>query len=226
MRQQLTDQLAYQRAQAQAADLAQNLEKQIKKPADLDKVAKAQGLTVQESGFFARDEPILGARRRRRKRPTRRSTMKTDEVVGPAAHVARVRVRDARRASRIRYVPKLDEVKDRVRDEVVKQKARDLSKQKAAELAAKLKAAPDFEKAAKAAGVEAKTTELIARDAPIPDLGVAPAVEDAAFKLPVGRRQRSDRDRQRHRGHQGGREEGSDAGRVDLVEGHASARSC
>jgi peptidyl-prolyl cis-trans isomerase D len=60
VRQQLSDQLAYQRAQAQAADLAQNLEKQISKPADLDKVAKAQGLTVQESGFFARDEPILG----------------------------------------------------------------------------------------------------------------------------------------------------------------------
>ena len=49
-----------ERAQAQAADLAQKLEKQISKPADLDKVAKAQGLTVQESGFFARDEPILG----------------------------------------------------------------------------------------------------------------------------------------------------------------------
>ncbi len=60
MRQQLTDQLSYERAQTQAGDLAANLEKQISKPADLDKVAKAQGLTVQESGFFARDEPILG----------------------------------------------------------------------------------------------------------------------------------------------------------------------
>src|SRR6185295_16647456 len=69
---------------------------------------------------------------------------------------------------------------------VIKLKARDLSKQKATDVAAKLKAAPDFEKAAKAAGVEAKTTELIARDAPIPDLGVEPAVDDAAFKLPVG----------------------------------------
>src|SRR3989442_14272365 len=66
------------------------------------------------------------------------------------------------------------------------QKARDASKQKAAEIAAKLKAAPDFEKAAKAAGLEAKTTELISRDSPIPDLGVAPAVEEAAFKMPVG----------------------------------------
>ncbi|PYR29338.1 MAG: hypothetical protein DMF92_12150, partial [Acidobacteria bacterium] len=60
VRQQLTDQLAYERAQAQAADLAQTLEQQVRKPADLDKVAKAQGLAVQESGFFARDEPILG----------------------------------------------------------------------------------------------------------------------------------------------------------------------
>ena len=83
------------------------------------------------------------------------------------------------------YAPKLEEVKDRVRDEVIKQKARDLSLQKAADVAAKLKGAPDFEKAAKAAGVEAKTTELIARDAPLPDLGIAPAVEDAAFALPV-----------------------------------------
>src|SRR6266852_1870481 len=53
-------QLADERAQAQAADLAKSLEKPISKPADLDKVAKAQGLSVQESGFFARDEPILG----------------------------------------------------------------------------------------------------------------------------------------------------------------------
>jgi parvulin-like peptidyl-prolyl isomerase len=77
-------------------------------------------------------------------------------------------------------------VKDRVRDEVIKQKARELSKQKAAEISAKLKTASDFEKAAKAAGVEAKTTELLTRDSPIPDLGAAAAVEDAAFKMPVG----------------------------------------
>ena len=96
-------------------------------------------------------------------------------------------------------MPKVDEVKDRVRDEVVKQKARDVSQQKAAEIAAKLKSAPDFEKAAKAAGVEAKTTELIAQDAPIPDLGVAPAVDDAAFKLPVGAVSDPIADRQRHR---------------------------
>ena len=82
-------------------------------------------------------------------------------------------------------MPKLEEAKDKVREEVVKTKARDLAKQKAAEVAPKLKSG-DFEKAAKAAGLDVKTTELVARDAPIGDLGVAPAVDDAAFKLPAG----------------------------------------
>ena len=110
-------------------------------------------------------------------------------------------------------MPKLDEVKDRVRDEVVKQKARELSQQKAAELAAKLKTAPDFEKAAKAAGVEAKTTELI--DARLAAAGSRRRAGGRRGRVQAaGRRgQRSDRDRQRHRGHQGAREEGSDAGR-------------
>jgi parvulin-like peptidyl-prolyl isomerase len=68
----------------------------------------------------------------------------------------------------------------------VKQKARELSRQKASEIAARLRTASDFDRAAKAAGLEPKTTELITRDSPLPDLGVAPAVEEAAFKLPVG----------------------------------------
>jgi len=184
LRQQLADQLAYERAQTQAAELSASLEKQISKPADLDKVAKAQGLTVQESGFFARDEPILGLG------PSPEAASRAFEMkvgdVSPALRASRGFAFITPLAKQDPYVPKLDEVKERVRDEVIKQKARDLSREKAAELAAKLKTAPDFEKAAKAAGVEVKTTELIARDAPIPDLGAAPAVEDAAFKMAVG----------------------------------------
>jgi peptidyl-prolyl cis-trans isomerase D len=111
--------------------------------------------------------------------------MKQGEVAGPL-RASRGFVFETLVAKQDPYVPKLDEVKDRVKDEVVKAKARELSKTKAVEIAAKLKGASDFEKAAKAAGLEAKTTDLIARDAPIPDLGVAPAVEDKAFALPVG----------------------------------------
>jgi peptidyl-prolyl cis-trans isomerase D len=184
VRQQISDQLLYERAQAQAADLAENLGKQISKPADLDKAAKAQGLAVQESGFFARDESILGLGPSP-EAASRAFEMKQGDVAGPL-RASRGFVFETMTAKQDPYVPKLDEVKERVRDEVVKQKARDLSKQKAVEIASKLKSAPDFEKAAKAAGVEAKTTDLIARDAPIADLGNAKAVEDVAFSLPVG----------------------------------------
>jgi peptidyl-prolyl cis-trans isomerase D len=184
VRQQINDQVAYERAQAQAADLAESLSKQISKPADLDKVAKAQGLAVQESGFFARDEPILGLGPSP-EAASRAFEIKEGEVAGPL-RASRGFVFETLIAKQDSYVPKVEEVKDRVRDEVLKQKARELSRQKAAEIAAKLKSAPDFEKAAKAAGLEPKTTELIARDSPIPDLGNAPAVEDAAFKLPQG----------------------------------------
>jgi peptidyl-prolyl cis-trans isomerase D len=184
VRQQITDQLAYERAQAQAADLAQTLEKQISKPADLDKAAKAQGLTLQESGFFARDEPILGLGPSP-EAANKAFDMKVGDVAGPL-RASRGFVFETLLNTQAPYVPKVDEVKERVRDEVIKQKAREASKAKATEIAAKLKTAPDFEKAAKAAGLEAKTTDLIAKDAPIPDLGAAPAVEDAAFKLAVG----------------------------------------
>jgi peptidyl-prolyl cis-trans isomerase D len=184
VRQQITDQLAYERAQAEAADLAQKLQKEISKPSDLDVVAKTQGLSVQESGFFARDEPILGLG------PSPEASgkafdMNTGEVAGPL-RTSRGFAFETLVAKQDPYVPKIDEVKDRVKDEVIKTKARELSQRKAAEIAAKLRTAPDFEKAAKAAGVDVKTTDLIARDAPIPDLGAAAAVEDAAFKLPVG----------------------------------------
>src|SRR5216683_6287633 len=159
VRQQITDQLGYERAQAQAADLAQKLEKQITKPADLDRVAKAQGLTVQESGLFARDEPILGLGPSP-EAAARAFEMKLNDVAGPL-RASRGFVFETLVAKQDPYVPKVDEVKERVREEVVKQKAREASRQKAAEIAAKLKSAPDFEKAAKGAGLEAKKTELI-----------------------------------------------------------------
>jgi peptidyl-prolyl cis-trans isomerase D len=184
VRQQLTDQLAFEQAQAQAADLAQALEAQLTKPADLDTAAAARGLQVQESGFFARDEPILtlGASP---ELASRVFQMNQGEISG-AIGSSRGYVFATVTATQAAYVPKLDEVKDKVRDDVLDRKARDYGRQKAAELSARVKAAPDFEKAVKAAGFNAETTELLTRESPIPGLGAAPEVTDAAFKLQPG----------------------------------------
>jgi len=184
VRQQLIDQLAYDRAQTQAATLAESLEQQIKKPADLDTVAKAQGLTVQETGFFARDEPILGVGSAP-EMTARAFSMNPGEVSG-VLRTGRGFAFETVTEKKDGYVPKLEEVKDKVREAVVKDKAREMAKTQAASLAAKLKTAPDFEKAAKAANADVKTTDLLTRDSPLPEIGNAPDVLDAAFKLPEG----------------------------------------
>jgi peptidyl-prolyl cis-trans isomerase D len=182
VRQQLTDQIAFERAQAQASDLAQSIQKQISKPADLDTAAAAQGLKVQESEFFARDEPIL-ALGGSPEVAGRVFGMNQGTVSGPIStnrgfvFLTVVDKRDP-------YIPKLDEVKDRVRDDVLKQKAREFGHQKAVQLAASVKNARDFEKAVKAGGFSSQTTELLTRESPIPGLGMSPEVIDAAFKLP------------------------------------------
>ena len=106
VRQQLTDQLAYQRAQAQAADLAQNLEKQIKPSRRIStRSAKAQGLTVQESGFFARDEPILGLGPSP-EAANKAFDMKPNDVAGPL-RASRGFVFQTLVATQAPYVPKL-----------------------------------------------------------------------------------------------------------------------
>lgn len=184
VRQQLTDQIMAERSQQQAADLAQRLEGQIKKPADLDTVAKAEGLTVQETGFFSRDEPILGVGAA--PEMTARAFTLNDGEVSGVLRSARGYVFETLTGKQESYIPKLEEVKDKVREAVVTARALDMAKAKAAEVASKVKGAPDFDKAAKAAGFEPKTTELITRDGQVPDLGIAPDVLAAAFKLPAG----------------------------------------
>ncbi len=183
VKEQLTEQLSYQKAQTQATDLAAKLEPQVKKPADLETVAKANGLTVQETGLFASGEPIMSVGASQ-EMTGRAFAMNIGEVSGPL-RTGRGVVFETVTQKQDPYVPKLDEVKDKVRDEVIRQRARDMAKQKATELAAKLKGA-DFDKALKAAKIDAKTTELIARDSPIPDLGVSTEIVDAAFKLAEG----------------------------------------
>jgi peptidyl-prolyl cis-trans isomerase D len=80
----------------------------------------------------------------------------------------------------------LAEVRDRVRDDVTRERAAEIAKTKAAEIASMLKSAPDFAAAAKKAGLEIKTTDLIAREAPIPEIGVSAEIDRVAFALPKG----------------------------------------
>jgi peptidyl-prolyl cis-trans isomerase D len=181
---QISEQLKFERANAQAQQLSAKIAGEVKVPADLDKVAKQEGLVVKESNLFTRDEPISD--------------------LGPSPQVANeaFTLKDGQVSDAIRlpqgyafvtvtgkqdsYIPKIEVVKEKVRADVITRKAIDAAKAKAVELAAKLKSAPDFAKAAKEAGREVKTTEMVARGAVIPDAGVSPDVDKVVFAMPTG----------------------------------------
>ncbi len=180
---QIEDQLKWERAQAEAQRVADDIATKLKTPGDFDTVAKPRGLVVSESNFFSREEPITGIGMA----PAvtdRAFDLKDGEVSEPIqtpqgfAFITVTGRQEAR-------VPTLDEVKDRVREEVVKQKAVEAARQRAAALAPQMKTG-DFAAAAKKAGLEVIDTDLIARGAPIGSLGASPAIDAAAFALTQG----------------------------------------
>jgi peptidyl-prolyl cis-trans isomerase D len=178
------EQLKSERAQRQATAVATELGKTIQKPADLDKAAAARGWKVQESGFFSREEPILGLGAS--PQLVAEAFGLKDGDVTSAVRVSKGYVFAALAGRQDPSIPKLDEVKDRVKDEVVKAKAAVLATDKIKAMAAALKTAPDFVAAAKKAGVEAKSSELIARGTALPDVGLNQNLENAVFALAVG----------------------------------------
>ena len=184
VRTEIEEQLKWQKAQAEAEKIAKSLEAVLKTPADLDRVAKERSYAITETPFIQASEPIQGVGPQP-ELSTRLFGMKEGEVT-PAMRVATGWVFGTVTGRQDAYVPKLDEVKTRVTDDVKVEKAAELVKQRASALATELRNAKDFAAAAKKAGLEVKTTELIARGAAVPDLGISEAVEAAAFSLPQG----------------------------------------
>jgi peptidyl-prolyl cis-trans isomerase D len=79
----------------------------------------------------------------------------------------------------------LEEVRDRVTSDYRHGKAVELAKSRAEELAKRAKGGENFATAAKALGLDMKTSEPVARTGSIPDIGSAKQFA-AAFTLPVG----------------------------------------
>jgi peptidyl-prolyl cis-trans isomerase D len=183
VRAQIEDQIKWERAQAEAQRIADELDGQIDDPGDFDTVAKTRGLTVNESGFSAREEPIagLGMAPAVAEQAFEMKQGEVSDAIRTPQGFAFITVTGTQAARE----PSLDEVRARVRDDVIKNKAADTARARAKAVAPQLKTG-NFDAAAKAAGLESKTTELIARGAPIGDAGVSPAVEAAAFSLAAG----------------------------------------
>jgi len=184
VRGQITDQLASERALKQADALAADVSKQLATPADLDTVAKARGWTVEETGFFAVDEPTIGLGAS--PQVSAEIFALKEGTVSAALRVGRGYVFAALAGRQDPAIPKFDDVKTKVKDDVLKEKASALANEKAVGMASVLKSAADFSAAAKKAGVEAKSSELIARGTALPDVGLNAKVEKAVFAMSAG----------------------------------------
>lgn len=179
---QIDDQLRWGKAQAEAQKIADEVAPSIKTPADLDRIAQSRGLVVGDSGLFLRDEPLAGlgfvpsvsAEAFTMQQGAVSGSLKTDRGF---AFITLAEVQAP-------HAPKLDEVKVKVRDDVIRAKAVELARAKAQMVSTQGKA--NFAAAAKAAGVDVKKTELIARGTALPDVGVSGVVDDAVFALNQG----------------------------------------
>jgi peptidyl-prolyl cis-trans isomerase D len=184
VREEIVDQLRWQKAQQDAEAQAKTLASAAQTPADLERVAKERGLEFRESGLFLVTDVIDGLGLQ----PELANAMfalKEGEVSEPQ-RVARGWVVGTVSGRQDPYVPTLDEVKDKVRDDVVAARAAELATQRAAAIAADLKTAKNFEAAAKKHNLAVKTTELLARGSAIPEIGMSEEIDAAAFALPVG----------------------------------------
>jgi len=180
VRAQITEQVKTERAQSQLRDLGAQLAREISKPGDFDGAAAPLGAKVQESAFFTRAEPPAGLGP---EVVAEAFALDEGQVGGPvrAPQGITFLTVTGRQDSR---VPKLDEVKEKVRTAAVRDKALEAARARATSLLPSFKG--DFVAAAKAAGLEVRTTEFVARGSALPDVGVSPAVEAAAFGLPAG----------------------------------------
>jgi peptidyl-prolyl cis-trans isomerase D len=184
VRAQIQQQLAAQTADQRITEQARSLEKRINDPGDLDTVAKELGVMVQESGLFQREDPVPGLGVA--PQVSQEAFTLADKQVSAAIASSRGPVFITVSEIKNPYVPTLDEVKDRVKEDVIRRRAADLSSQRASTIAAALKSSSNFVAAAKAQGFEAKETELIARNAALPEnIGVSSEVDKVAFALPV-----------------------------------------
>jgi peptidyl-prolyl cis-trans isomerase D len=184
VRPQIQEQLSLQLADQRISDQAAQVASRIKDIADLEPVARELQLMVQESGLFQREDPVpgLGAAPQV---AAGAFTLQGTAASGPVA-TARGPVFFAVSERKDPYVPMLDEVKDRVREDLITSKATEMSRQRASAITATLKSSKDFAAAAKAQGLEAKDTELVPRGSALPDIGVSSEVDRVAFSLPAG----------------------------------------
>ncbi len=170
-------------ASSRSTALSRAIATEVETPEDLEQAAASRGYELQESGFAARGEPILGLGMAPQV-SAQAFSIEPNEVAGvdtPSgpAFITVIATQDP-------YIPPIEEVRDRVREDVIRKKSLALALERANEAAEALQSAEDFLVAAEAAEFEVGTSELVARGASFPQVGISAPVETVAFAMETG----------------------------------------
>ena len=176
--------LKRERSSARATALARAIAAEATTPEALERAASARGYELQESGFAAPGEPILGLGLAQEV-SGQAFAIDPGAVAGPIptpSGPAFVTVIDIQGP----YIPELDEVREQVREDVMRKKSLTLAQERAAEAAETLKTADDFVAAAEGDEWAVGSSDLVTRGAAFPEVGASAAVEAVAFAMTPG----------------------------------------
>ena len=172
-----------QKNQKVAEQLAHSVESQAK-TGSLEKAASSNGLQVQESGFVARQDTLPGIGP---------SPQFADAVFSAKVNAAPVVIPLPRGVVIVQVTeikppatPSFEQVKDRLATELKQQKAQAMLAKKTQELADKAHASHSLRDAAKSVGATVKTSDLVAPDGQVPELGQVSSTAPQVFDMKPG----------------------------------------
>src|SRR6202453_1319941 len=175
----LKQQKAQQLAQNQAQDLLQQAKKQ-----GLDAAAAAKSAAVTTSDFFARKDIVPGLG----------PSPQFMDAVFTTAEKAPLEMAPTSQGSAVfdvlavkpQSTPTFDEIRGRVEEEFKNERSSALLTQKTQELSDRAKSEHDLKKAAKELGAAVKTSDFVAPDGQVPDIGSINGPAAAAFSIKPG----------------------------------------
>ena len=177
--------IALQQADQQAADAADRLAKAIRQSnkVSLDDLAKQYQLTVSQTRPISATDPVLELGNSKEVKDAI-FRLRQNELSLPIRTDRGYVVLSVQQIT-LAHQGSLEEVRERVVNDLKQEEAAKLAKAKAEELPKRVKAGEKFEAAAKALGLEAKTSDLISRNDSIAG-AVSGKQLGAAFQLKPG----------------------------------------
>jgi peptidyl-prolyl cis-trans isomerase D len=173
------------KAEQKANDMAQQIAVDLTKDKNLDTVAAKYKAQVKETPLVEQGTPI--AELGNATDFERKMFMMSKGEIGTAVQVDRGYVVPQLTDIAASHPASFEEAQSKVAADVKTEKAKQLATDKTKQIQDMLKGGKDLAAAAKAAGADVKTSELLTRGASLPEFGAITELDKEMFSLPLGK---------------------------------------